>query len=143
MKRILLPILVVGLILLSACGVPSSAPPASTPTPAPPVSTSPTQPTTTPTLVFYFDGSTNKTSENFNITREGWYINWECQLEDSKDPTMIFQLYALTEDGKPTMGGVVSTTSPGSDRTYIHSGAGLYYITVMAVNAKWKIEVYE
>ncbi|MDO9579703.1 MAG: hypothetical protein Q7J06_03920 [Bacteroidales bacterium] len=123
MKRILLPILVIGVVLLGGCGAPSETP---SPTPT-------TQ--AEPQLIKEWRGTGIKTTEPFTINSKPWVISW------ANNPTLIdgqsmgilqIMVYNTKNPDIPTA-LAANSMEKGSDTSYIYE-TGTFYLTINAAN---------
>lgn len=102
-----------------------------------------------PICIFFFSGSTGKTSDVFYVSKEHWYIEWECKpdafsQEHNMGISFSVTLFPTEESLMKPMALIANTTTPGADRTYIHNWSGEFYIEVDTMFVKsWTIEVYE
>ena len=88
-----------------------------------------------------FTGSTDFTSEPFDINTKEWQINWEYKAEEKKP--LNFVLYVYPEGDKVNwLEMVKGPTFNANGNTYLYKGEGRYYIKVMAKNlANWQVEI--
>jgi len=88
-----------------------------------------------------FSGSTDFTSEPFEIKTKEWQINWEYQGEEKKP--LNFILYVYPEGDKFNWVEMVKgPTFNASGNTYLYKGEGRYYIKVKSKNlANWQVEI--
>ena len=150
MKRILLSILLIGILLMSACGAPTAEAPAPVPAPAPaetpspapePVPTPPKQ--AEPQLIKEWSGTGIKTTEPFTINSKPWAISW------ANNPTLIggesmgilqIMVYNIKNPDIPVT-LAANTMEKGSDTSYIYE-TGTFYLTVNAANTQWTVQVW-
>jgi hypothetical protein len=131
MKRILLPILVIELLLLGACGTPSETP-------------SPT-PTTQAELqlIKEWTGTGIKTTEPFTINSKPWAISW------ANNPTLIggqsmgiLQIMVYNTRNPNILASLAAnSTERGSDTSYVYE-TGTFYLTINAANTQWVVQVW-
>jgi hypothetical protein len=88
-----------------------------------------------------FTGSTDFTSEPFDISTKEWQINWEYKAAEKKSPTFV--LYVYPDGDKVNWIEMVKGPAfDASDSTYLYKGKGRYYIKVRAKNlANWQVGV--
>ncbi len=93
--------------------------------------------------VTVFTGQGDQSTDVFPITTDQWRINWEYITSAPAFATFSFFIYAEGE----TAIYVDSLTEMGASRhdsEYVYSGAGLFYITVVASNVEgWSLTVQE
>ena len=151
MKRTLLPILVIGVLLLSAC-VETNAPtlvpmPAPVPAPAPapaPVPTPELEPAeqAKPQLVKEWTGNGIKTTEPFAIDSKPWVISWSSNPEvvDGQSVGMLQIMVYDTESPDFPLTLAANTGEKSSDISYIYE-TGTFYLTINAANTQWEVQV--
>ena len=132
MKQILLSILVVGILLLGACGTPISAPLTES------ASTTQEQ----PQVVAEWAGIGPKTTEPFTIESAPWAIDWThvpTTLKGKSIGTFQIMVYDTEEPGIPV---AIATESveKDSDISYIDE-AGTFYLMINAANTRWTVRV--
>jgi len=88
-----------------------------------------------------FAGSTDFTSEPFDINTNEWQINWEMKVIEGKRPNFV--LFVYPEGDKVNWIDMLTTPKfNASGNTYVYKGKGRYYIKVKAQNiANWQVEV--
>lgn len=87
-----------------------------------------------------FTGKSDKTTAPFHISGAKWRINWTVKADEPEYAGFHFFVYP---EGETVMYvESVSQDGIGSDTTYIYTGNGSFYITVLAANLKsWTIEI--
>lgn len=87
-----------------------------------------------------FSGSSDKTTEPFEVSSNRWRINWEADAGEMG----IFGFFVYPEGETVSYVESVSHDGGGSDTTYIYEGSGSYYLKVLAANlSSWAISVEE
>jgi len=136
MKRILLPILVMGIFLVSACGAPTTAPSTETPTPAPAKQDE-------PQLIKEWTGTGIKTTEPFTINSKPWVISWANNPEIIGGQSMgILQIMVYnTKNPDIPITLAANSMERESDTSYVYE-TGTFYLTINAGNTQWAVQVW-
>ena len=132
MKRILLSVLVIGILLLSACGAPSETP-------------SPTSTTQAgPQLIKEWRGTGIKTTEPFTINTKPWVISWANNLdipEGESTGYLQIMVYSIENPDSP-IAVVVNTTETAANSSYVDI-KGTFYLQINAGNTQWTAKVWD
>jgi len=93
--------------------------------------------------VTVFTGQGDQTTDVFTVTTDPWRINWEYVTSEPSFATFSFVIYSEGE----TALYVDSLTEMGASRhdsEYVYSGAGAFYITIVASNVEnWSLTVQD
>lgn len=136
MKQILIPILLMEILLLSACAAPATAPTTETPSPTPTKQAE-------PQLIKEWEGTGIKTTEPFTINNKPWVISWanNPKVIDSQSMGILqIMVYSIkTPDFPITL--AANTMERSSDNSYIYE-TGTFYLTINAANTQWAVQVW-
>ena len=126
MKRLSLSILVLGVLLLSACGA------SSTPTKQVELQ-----------LIKEWSGTGIKTTEPFTITSKPWAISWANNPKVIGGQSMgILQIMVYnTKNPDLLVALAANSMERGSDSSYIYD-TGTFYLTINAANTQWTVQVW-
>ena len=140
MKRILLSILVIGILLLSACGSATDAP-----TDTSPKSNEPEM--RKPVMIKEWSGTGTKTTESFTISGNQWAISWAFNpipiYENFYANSFSIQVNKVGESFPIALVANFANVSAGqSDISYIHS-SGTFYLDISSLQGSWAIKVFD
>ena len=126
MKRILLSILIIGVLLLSACAAPASP-----------------MTRVEPELILKWSGDSVKTTEPFTINNAPWVISWannpKLYYGRSMGSLQIMVYNAKNPDVPIAL--AANLVERGSATSYIYE-TGTFYLDIVAANTKWAVHVW-
>ncbi|MFC1933876.1 hypothetical protein ACFLXX_01825 [Chloroflexota bacterium] len=134
MKRVLLSILVIGILPVSACGTPSSAPSTE--------NASTTQ--EEPRIVEEWAGVGPKTTEPFTIESERWAIDWThvpTTLKGKAIGTFQIMVYNTEKPGIPI--AIAAESAEEESDTFYLDKTGTFYLMINAASTRWVVRVLE
>ena len=147
MKKILYLLSIGLMVTLLGCGSTTATKEMPIPAPATKVTTPAPTPTPAPApveekwvAVKSWTGTGIKKTENFEITGSDWRVNWKSDGKNGNNS--IFALSPYKKDGSP-LAPLASTLGSGADVSYVHEGAGTYYLSINAANTSWTVSVEE
>jgi hypothetical protein len=87
-----------------------------------------------------FTGNGIKETQPFALTSDTWRLryNFESSTPDQQSSSFDMSVY---KTGNTIPESVITLERPGSDTTYVNSGAGTYYLSIGSANATWTVTV--
>jgi hypothetical protein len=96
-------------------------------------------------LIAQWQGTTGiQNTQAFSVRTASWAIAYAVQPTDKDWPPMlVLDVYRQASDGKYVLVDTFATFAAGSGTTYVHHGAGRYYLTIYAGYCAWTCRAYE
>jgi len=103
--------------------------------------TAPTTPTPEISQPILFTGSGDKDTGDFHISASQFTVSWAVE-SDSPD-SVILGIFIYPAGETVSYVGAASFYSVGSDSTVVRAGPGDFWLSILAANCDWRIEVKE
>jgi uncharacterized membrane protein (DUF4010 family) len=96
-------------------------------------------------LVGQWQGTTGiQNTQAFGVRTASWAITYSLRAADKDlSPMLILYVYRHTANGKYMLVDTFLASGACSGTTYVHAGAGRYYLTIQALSCVWTCAAYE
>lgn len=86
-----------------------------------------------------WSGNGSKTTGTFNVDSQEWRISWNIEPHQN-DMEFAFLIFVYTRAGD--LASQITTSNPGSDTSYLHSGPGEHYLEIHG-GVDWSVTIQD